>query len=178
MNTDHQDYFFSQLKIMRIGIGFALFTLLYGFGLGGIFGAFEDDLKGHLKSSALAVSESVYQNDEAKMAAVLDKSWTYFKRAHLHANGIGTAATALSILLIFLSISARLKSILSAALGIGALGYSSFWMFAALKAPGMGSTGAAKESLSFLAFPSAFLCISGVAIVLGLLLLKVFGSKQ
>ncbi len=177
MGTD-SEYLFNQLKVMRIGFGFALLTVLYGFGLGGVFGGFEDDIKGHLKGSAQAVFDTVYESDEAKMGKITSKSWTYFKRAHLHANGIGTTAIALSVLLMFLSVSSRLKAILSGAMGIGALGYSSFWMFAALKAPGMGSTGAAKESLSFLATPSAFLCIAGVVIVLGLFLQKAFGSKQ
>ena len=36
--------------------------------------------------------------------------------------------------------------VLSLALGIGGLGYSVFWMWAGCIAPGMGFTGAAKES--------------------------------
>ena len=40
-------------------------------------------------------------------------------------------------------------------LGLGALGYSAFWLWAGFRAPGLGSTGAAKESLRWLAMPSA-----------------------
>jgi hypothetical protein len=39
--------------------------------------------------------------------------------------------------------------------------YASFWMIAGFMAPGMGSTGAAKEYLSFLAIPGAGLCLLG-----------------
>ena len=52
------------------------------------------------------------------------------------------------------------------ALGGGALGYSVFWMWAGFIAPGLGSTGAAKESLRWLAMPSAgalMLATAGVA---------------
>ncbi|MDH3816108.1 MAG: hypothetical protein OEV48_16565 [Acidobacteriota bacterium] len=36
------------LASVRIGIVLALLTLLYGFGLGGAIGAFEDNIKGSL----------------------------------------------------------------------------------------------------------------------------------
>ena len=49
------------------------------------------------------------------------------------------------------------------AFGAGALIYSVFWLFAGFKAPGMGSTGAAKESLAFLAVPGAGLSLLGAA---------------
>jgi hypothetical protein len=41
-------------------------------------------------------------------------------------------------------------------------------MFAGMRAPGMGSTGAAKESLAWLAIPSSGLCILGLLAVIGL----------
>ena len=53
------------LGSVRIGILLALLTLLYGFGLGGAFGAFEDNIKGSLEASAISVKDTVYQGDEA-----------------------------------------------------------------------------------------------------------------
>jgi len=47
-------------------------------------------------------------------------------------------------------------------LGAGALLYSLFWLFAGFTAPSLGSTGAAKEALSFIAIPGAGLCLLGV----------------
>ena len=47
-------------------------------------------------------------------------------------------------------------------------------MFAGLIAPGMGSTGMAKESLKFLAIPSAGLCITGLAMVMALVVMSLF----
>ena len=42
-------------------------------------------------------------------------------------------------------------------MGLGSLGYSMFWMLAGMRAPGLGSTGAAKESLEWLAVPTSAL---------------------
>jgi hypothetical protein len=154
------------ISSVRIGIFLALLTLLYGFGLGGAFGAFEDNIKGSLQASAEEVKATVYQGDEAAMKKITDKSWTYMKRAHLHANGLGTAALAIIFVLAGTPASSRVRGVVSTALGIGALGYASFWMFAALRAPAMGSTHDAKESLDWLAIPSAGLCILGLVAVL------------
>ncbi len=55
--------------------------------------------------------------------------------------------------------------VLSLALGIGGLGYSVFWMWTGFIAPGMGFTGAAKESLRWLAMPSSGAVMSATAAV-------------
>jgi hypothetical protein len=154
------------LSSVRIGIFLALLTLLYGFSLGGAFGAFEDNIKGSLQASAEEVKATVYQGDEAAMKKITDKSWTYMKRAHLHANGLGTATLAMMFVLAATPAPRRVREVISTALGIGALGYASFWMFAALRAPAMASTHDAKESLGWLAIPSAGLCILGLVATL------------
>ena len=162
---------FEQLVDMRLGTALALLTLLYGFGLGGTFGAFEDNIKGHLKSEGQQVLDTEYGGDEAALKKVTDKSWVYFKRAHLHANGLGTASLALILLLAHLPLDRRVRRLTALALGMGALGYPLFWMLSALRAPGMGSTGAAKESLQWLAWPSSGLCC------IGLLAVAVFAGR-
>ena len=151
---------------LRIGIALSLITLLFGFGLGGSFGAFEDRIKASLHQSAMTVKDSVYDGDEAAMGKVTSKAWTYMKRAHLHANGLGTSSLVLILLLATVPSSTTIRRFVAGALGAGALGYSSFWLFAARRAPAMGSTHDAKESLSWLAVPSAGLCLVGVIAVL------------
>jgi hypothetical protein len=86
---------------------------------------------------------------------VLAKSWEYMQRAHLHGGAIGTAAISLIVVILLIGTKPRATRALSLALGLGALGYSVFWLWAGLLAPGLGSTGAAKESLRWLAMPSA-----------------------
>jgi hypothetical protein len=155
-----------RLKGMKIGVSFALLSLLYGFGLGAVFGAAEDSIKAHLEEEGRAVLETVYEGEPARMDKIVSKSWTYFKRAHLHANGIGTASLAMILLLACIGTGGRLEQVAAALLGVGALGYSSFWMFAGLTAPGLGSTGAAKEALQWLAIPTSGACIAGLILVL------------
>ncbi|MGB5849188.1 MAG: hypothetical protein WBH40_11915 [Ignavibacteriaceae bacterium] len=175
-----QKFFAENLLPVKYGLLFALITLVYGFGLGGTFGTFEENIKEHLKNSASKVLASTYDGDEAKMKKITDKSWVYFKRAHLHANGLGTASVILIILVSFLPISNKVKSINAIFLGVGSLGYSLFWMLAGLKAPGMGSTGLAKESLTWLALPSSGLCIIGLIMIVAFVIMSLFvkGEKQ
>jgi hypothetical protein len=169
-----EKYFETNLKPLRFGILFSLLTLMYGFGLGGAFGAAEDNIMDHLKGKANQVLDTVYKGDADKIEKVLDKSWIYFKRAHLHANGLGAASLALILLLSFLPFNNFIKGANALFLGMGSFGYALFWMLAGLKAPELGSTGLAKESLQFIAIPSAGLCIVGLVMVIGLTIKALF----
>ena len=144
------------------GIILALLSIAFGFLLGGSFGAVEDSIKGHLRSSAEAVFETVYQGDASKRDAVVTKSWTYMKRAHLHGSAIGAASLASILLLGLFGSSGLLERVSAAAFGAGSLLYSIFWLAAGLAAPSVGSTGEAKEALSFLAIPGVGLCLLGI----------------
>ncbi|MCE5311550.1 MAG: hypothetical protein LLF86_00170 [Nitrospiraceae bacterium] len=144
------------------GAVFALLAVSFSFILGGLFGAVEEKLKGTLNDSGKAVLETVYQNDAQKMDAVVKKSWSYMIRAHLHGGALGAVALssiAVMILVTNLGFVARLSSL---ALGVGALAYSVMWLCAGLRAPALGSTGAAKQSVEALAIVGAGLCILGL----------------
>ena len=150
------------IRPAKLGTFFALLTILYAFALGATFGLFEKEVKGHLEAKAEAVKTDVYKGDETEMKKVTDKSWVYFKRAHLHAAGLGAIALAVALLLGVLRSCSFCKFAGSLCLGLGSLGYSVFWMLAGLTAPGLGSTGAAKDALNLLAQPAAGLCILGL----------------
>jgi hypothetical protein len=156
------DFAQERLRPLAPGILLALASIAFGFGLGIAFGAAEDDLKDHLRANAQAVLESVYAGDESQAQPVVGKSWTYFKRAHLHANALGTTALAASLLLALLGPPGALARLSSFAFGAGALFYAAYWLFAGLMAPGLGSTSAAKESLEWLAIPSSGACVAGL----------------
>lgn len=157
------------LHAALVGMIFALLTIMYGQGMGIFFGVNEDAIKHQLKSSAMEVRETVYKGNDAAMKTVLDNSWNYMKRAHLHAGGMGTTAFALMIALGLLGASRRVTLILGLALGVGGLGYSLYWMVAGFRAPGLGSTGAAKESLKWLAMPTSGMFVLATLTVLVLL---------
>jgi hypothetical protein len=140
---------------------FALAAVLLGQGMGIAFGAFEDGMKAGLKADAALVLPTVYGGDEAKAKAVVDKSWIYFQRAHLHAGALGTFALAFALLLALLPGSLLVRRLCAGGVGVGGFGYGLFWLLAGLRAPGLGSTGAAKESLAWLALPSSGLLVTG-----------------
>jgi hypothetical protein len=100
-------------------------SIAFGFLLGGSFGAAEDTIKTHLRSSADAVFDTVYEGEPSKRDAIVAKSWVYMKRAHLHGGAIGAAALASIVLLGLLGTPGLLERISAAAFGGGALLYSS-----------------------------------------------------
>jgi len=176
----------ANIKPAKLGTFFALLTILYSFAMGAGFGLFEEKFKDHLKAEAEKVKDTAYKvevvapapgqtdaekakaaevheaNVKAKMKKVTDKSWVYLKRAHMHASGLGAIALAICVFLGIVSRCGFCKFVGSLFIGLGALGYSTFWMLAGLTAPGLGSTGAAKEALFYLAQPSAGLCVVGL----------------
>ena len=147
--------FAPSLRAASLGLVLAVLTLLFGQGMGIVFGLNEEAIKGSLKTSATAARDTIYKADDTAIKAVLDKSWVYMQRAHLHAGGMGTTALALIILMCLLGLSRRMTGAIGVGLGAGGLGYSIYWMWAGFRAPALGSTGAAKESLSWLAVPSS-----------------------
>ncbi|MDX9715731.1 MAG: hypothetical protein RBT37_09965 [Dissulfurispiraceae bacterium] len=149
-------------KSVVAGAVFALLAVMFGFVLGGLFGTMEHKLKDSLSDSGRAVLETVYQNDVQRMDAVVKKSWSYMIRAHIHGGVLGAVALgsiSIMILITNLGIAARLSSL---ALGIGSLAYSVMWLCAGLRAPELGSTGVAKQSVEALAIVGAGLCILGL----------------
>lgn len=159
----------SRLRAASAGLVLAVLTILLGQGMGIVFGLNEDAIKSRLKDSAAEVGATVYQSDAAAIKAVQDKSWTYMQRAHLHAGGLGTTALSLIVLVCLLGTSRWATAAIGIALGAGGFGYSLFWMWAGFRAPALGSTGAAKESLKWLAMPSSGAFVLATIAVLGLL---------
>lgn len=154
------------MKPLWVGTVLSLLTLFYGFGLGAAFGIAEDGIKGSLKALAQR-NEAVYNSDKTEMSKVTDKAWSYFKRAHLHANGMGASSLVMIIFLSLIKQRSTVTGMITATgLGAGAMGYSVFWMLAGMKAPGLGSSSLAKESLAWLAIPSGGIFISGTIAVL------------
>jgi len=51
-------------------------------------------------------------------------------------------------------------------------------MLAGLKAPAMGSSGLAKESLTWLALPSSGLCIIGLIMIVALVIMSLFVKDE
>lgn len=168
----------SNLRAASLGLVFAVLTILFGQGMGIVFGLNEDAIKNRLKASATEVRDTVYKGDDAAIKVVLDKSWTYMHRAHLHAGGMGTTALGLTILVCLLGTSRRTTAAISVWLGAGGFGYSIFWMWAGFRAPALGGTSAAKESLKWLAMPSSGAFVLATVAVLVVLIVTLVLQRQ
>src|SRR5690606_25266684 len=128
--------------------------------------------------SATEVHESVYHGDSAAAKAVLDKSWVYMQRAHLHAGALGSTALGLILVGLLIGISKPWTRLVSSLLGFGAFGYSIFWLFAGLRAARLGGTGAAKESLKWLAMPSSGALVLGTLAVIVFIGIAIFAQPR
>ena len=138
------------------------------------FGCCEVTIKDTLKAGAKEALSGVYKGDQAKADKVVKKSWVYMKRAHLHSQTMGVISIAFSLLVAWLNFPARAQMGVSLLSGLGSLGYGFFWIVSGYLAPGMGSTGAAKESVGLIAQASggAFF-VAGVTLF-GLVAYKMF----
>ena len=167
------DFANDRLQPLAPGLLLALLAVLFGFGLGAAFGAAEDTLKRGLQERGEAVLESAYGGDEAAMTKVVKKAWVYYKRAHLHANALGTTALAAILLLALVGPPGPVERLGAIAFGAGSLLYGVFWLLAGAWAPGMGGTHEAKEALGFVAIPGSALCMVGLFVTIWVLVTKV-----
>jgi hypothetical protein len=173
----------SQLDPVRFGLALGLLAILYGWGLGVVFGVGEDWIRRGFVADAeanraLYVEKAVSEEDaSAAIKRIDESSWRYFLRAHLHAGAIGSIALGASLVLALLSARPVFKVVASLLLGLGAVGYPLFWMWAGLRAPALGSTGAAKESLRWLAIPSAGALVAGGVLTLSLVVADLFVGR-
>lgn len=146
---------------MMLGLTLALTGVLFGFLIGGAFGLIEPTLKGRLAASADAVMTTTYNGDVAARDKVVEKSWIFLQRAHLHAGAIGSVALGAIAILLLVTGRGGIAQLSALALGAGSLVYPIFWLVAGFSAPGLGSTDAAKDAFEWLAVPGAGLTLLG-----------------
>jgi hypothetical protein len=140
---------------MRYGLVLALLATFGGFVLGGVFGGLEHESHNVLAERAQSVAHRVYHGDAAAVAAGERAAWTFWRRAHLHASAMGTSAMLLILTLAFVPAPAGVRRLSSLGLGAGAVGYACFLLLAGWRAPIIGDAYATKQSVAWLAIPSA-----------------------
>ena len=163
---------------IKLGLAFAMIAILFGGIMGLGFGCCEEVFKDTFKEHSRRVLGEKYNGSQNKADKVSAKSWVYMKRAHLHSQTMGVISIALSLIAAGLSFPRFLQISISLMSGLGAIGYGLFWLLASFFAPSMGSTGAAKEIVGFLAQIStgSFLIATlGLFLMLGF---KVFIQKS
>lgn len=153
------------LKPVALGVFLALATLFLGELHGLSFGAKEDAIKASFTESAKANAAALGSEENMKKAT--DDAWKYLKRAHEHYMGLGAMGMVLCLFVGMSPAKDVHKTIVSAAVGFGALVYPLFWTLVSCKAAAVGGH-AAKESLAIMAQAGAgvgFLGLLGVILI-------------
>ena len=148
------------LKPVRIGLLLSLLTILFGYGLGCIFGGANASMKAYFHEQVYVVHADNFKTDKDRDTA-FSKAKDYIKRAHLHAAAIGTSSLATILALSLTGASERKKKIASGLVGFGGAGYGVFvWTLMAFVTPMIGKS-AAHETIAWIAIPT------GLALVFG-----------
>lgn len=153
------------LKPVALGILLSLSALLIGEMHGMSFGAKEDAIMDHFKATAQANSATLGSPENVTKA--VESAWKYLKRAHEHFMGLGAVGMVLCIFVLLSPAKDMHKTIVTTAVGFGALVYPLFWTLTAFNTSAMGAR-AAKESLALMAQAGAgvgFLGLLGVIAV-------------
>lgn len=118
------------LKVIKIGLLITLLSLIFGIGLGIVFGAKEEIFKNYI-SKNIAVNPTLH-DEKSK-----DKIWRYVQRAHFHSTGIAAYSLALLLIILVSKMKASAKNLSSTLIGIGTL-YPLSWYLMFYLAPKIG----------------------------------------
>jgi hypothetical protein len=118
------------LKSVKVGLAFVLIGLLFGVGMGIIFGVKEDAYKNY-------IAEGIAANPAVHDAKSPDKIWRYAQRAHFHSTGIAAFSLGLIILVMFSTLKPTYKKTSAIFLGLSSF-YSLSWYTMFWLAPSIG----------------------------------------
>ena len=153
---------------IRWGIVLCVTTILFSFVLGAWMGANENFFRNDFKKMVNANAAKVYGNDRMRMFRAEERAWTYVKRAHMHAAGVGPIGLVLLLPLPLLRISARIQSAIAMVYGLGAVLYPLSWLIAGYSIPVLGTTEAAKAAIAWLSEPAVGSLVLSSAVMLAL----------
>lgn len=146
------------LKVIRVGLLITLFTLIFGTGLGIVFGAKEEVFKNY-------ISENIQLNPTVHDEKSKDKIWRYVQRAHFHSSGIAAYSLALLLIILVSKMKDSMKSFSATMIGVGTL-YSFAWYLMFYLAPLIGRDAAKNHFLT-----ESIVYISTAAFVIGLFMI-------
>lgn len=119
-----------KLKSVKVGLAFVLIGVLFGVGMGILFGVNEDAYKNY-------IAQGIAANPEVHAAKSPDKIWRYAQRANFHATGISAFALGLVILIMFSTLTSNYKKTSAILLGLSSF-YPLSWFTMFLLAPSIG----------------------------------------
>lgn len=149
------------LKVIKIGLLITLLSLVFGIGLGIVFGAKEEVFKNY-------ISQNIQENPTVHDDKSKDKIWRYVQRAHFHSTGIAAYSLALLLIILVSKMKENVKRLSSTLIGVGTL-YSFSWYLMFYLAPTIGRDAAHSHILT-----ESIVYISTGAFLIGLFM--IFGS--
>lgn len=143
----------TNLVDLKWPVALVLLSILFGTGMGVVFGVQEDALKSRIADQLqynqnLSLLSSEVQEKEKEN--LKNKAWQYVKRAHMHGGGIAALSLGVLLVLASLNVNCKIKFFLGFILAFGGFLYPFFWLAAAFYTPSLGAA-AAKEKFQFLA---------------------------
>jgi hypothetical protein len=156
-----------ELKTVKIGLLLVMLTLVFGIGLGVVFGVAEDSIQSYI-AQAVAAHPAVHDEQSS------GKIWRYAQRAHFHATGIAAFSIGLLLLILHSSLGARMKTVAGVLVGLGGV-YPLAWFTMFILAPSVGRSAAhdhiATEIFTFVGVGGL---LAGIAILCANLFLGMF----
>lgn len=158
------------IQAVRIGLILAMLTLMFGVGMGVLFGVKEDSVKGYIESGISAHADVHDEKSQSKI-------WRYAQRAHFHATGVGAFALAMILLIGATSMKRTYKTLSSILIGVGSF-YSLSWFTMFLLAPSLGRSAAHHALVTELITKITVGCMLLGIIILFMHLLFNFGASS
>lgn len=146
------------LKVIKIGLLITLLSLVFGIGLGIVFGAKEEVFKNY-------ISQNIQENPTVHDDKSKDKIWRYVQRAHFHSTGIAAYSLALLLIILVSKMKENAKRLSSTLIGVGTL-YSFSWYLMFYLAPIIGRDAAHSHILT-----ESIVYISTGAFLIGLFMI-------
>jgi len=151
------------------GLLVSFLAIVFGTGLGMLFGIYEEPIKDYLSAQIKAHPE-IHEQTPDNLKRQTGGAWRDIQRAHFHAQGLGALSVGISLVLGFSWVAAPIKRWLALATGLGALLYPFTWLVIGLRVGSMGEE-AAHASVDWLAGLSVPLFFGGMLLTLGILFL-------
>jgi hypothetical protein len=155
------------ITAVKFGLFFVMLTLIFGIGMGVIFGAAESRVHSY-------ISQGISANEELHDEFSQKKIWRFAQRSHFHATGIAAFSIGLVLLIMFSSLKKSLKSTASFLVGLGGL-YPLSWFSMFLLAPSLGRKAAHNHIVTeILVYVGVGGLLLGIAILCANLFLGMF----
>ena len=123
-----------ELNTVKAGLFLVMLTLIFGIGMGVVFGVNEDAVKSYI-TEGVAAHPAVHDDQSSS------KIWRYAQRAHFHATGIAAFSIGLLLLIMHSSLGSKLKAVAAILVGLGGV-YPLAWFSMFVLAPSIGRSAA------------------------------------